>query len=228
MNNVICLKWGSKYSSEYVNKLFNSVKRNCKKEINFFCLTEDKRGLDKKIKIIDLNEKCKNAKLEGWWIKPSIFELKELEGQTVFLDLDVVIVSSIDFLFTNNDDSSFYYIQDFYYPHHHANGVDRINSSVMVFNNKFHFGISEYFFNNLDYCSSRNFDGDQDFISEYIKDNFHCKRINDEFVWSYKRGYERDFFKQIKGIPKNGKICIFHGNPNPDQVKDEWVKTNWI
>jgi hypothetical protein len=29
-------------------------------------------------------------------------------------------------------------------------------------------------------------------------------------------------------IPDGGKICIFHGKPNPDEVDIHWVKEFWI
>ena len=43
-NYVVCLKHGSKYSSEYVNKLYNMCKRHLTVPYEFVCFTDDLRG----------------------------------------------------------------------------------------------------------------------------------------------------------------------------------------
>ena len=47
---VLCLKHGTKYSADYVNRLYNMVKRNCRIDYEFVCMTEDANGLDSNIK----------------------------------------------------------------------------------------------------------------------------------------------------------------------------------
>ena len=47
--NVICMKWGSLYNAEYVNKLYNSVKRNLTLDFNFYCFTEDGKDINQNI-----------------------------------------------------------------------------------------------------------------------------------------------------------------------------------
>ncbi len=68
--NVVCLKYGDKYSSLYVNRLFNMVKRHTTGDIGFFCITENPVGLDPDIKIIQIPEV---KGLQGWWYKPFVF-----------------------------------------------------------------------------------------------------------------------------------------------------------
>ena len=53
-NYVVCLKHGSKYSSEYVNKLYNMCKRHLTVPYEFVCFTDDLRGIDANIKTITL------------------------------------------------------------------------------------------------------------------------------------------------------------------------------
>ena len=43
--NVICMKWGTKYSSEYVNKLYSMVARNLSVPFRFVCFTDDADGI---------------------------------------------------------------------------------------------------------------------------------------------------------------------------------------
>ena len=52
--NVICMKWGEKYDSSYVNILYNMVDRNLKRPFRFVCFTDNKSGLSNSIESFDL------------------------------------------------------------------------------------------------------------------------------------------------------------------------------
>jgi hypothetical protein len=69
-NYVVCLKWGTKYSAEYVNKLYNMVKRNLTINYEFVCFTEDKKGIDPTIRV----EPLPSLSVSGWWYKPWFFK----------------------------------------------------------------------------------------------------------------------------------------------------------
>ena len=45
MKNVICMKWGTKFSPEYVNVLASRVKKNITGDYRFVCFTDDTTGL---------------------------------------------------------------------------------------------------------------------------------------------------------------------------------------
>ena len=93
---VLCLKHGTKYSSDYVNTLYNMVQRHCTLDYEFVCLTDDPRGLNENIKILSLP-----GHLQGWWCKPYMFSKDlPLKGIVLYMDLDVVISDNIDKLFT--------------------------------------------------------------------------------------------------------------------------------
>ena len=51
---VLCLKHGTKYSANYVNKLYNMVKRHCTLDYEFVCLTDDSAGIDENVKILPM------------------------------------------------------------------------------------------------------------------------------------------------------------------------------
>ena len=53
MNYIVCLKWGKKYSAEYVNKLYYMTQRHCKVPHEFVCFTDDLRDINPKIKTIN-------------------------------------------------------------------------------------------------------------------------------------------------------------------------------
>ena len=100
--NVLCMKWGTKYSADYVNTLYAMVSRNLSREFRFVCLTEDARGLDKKIEVFPLPEIA--VSLDGperGWNKLAVFSetLYDLKGKVLCLDLDLIITGSLDDIF---------------------------------------------------------------------------------------------------------------------------------
>ena len=93
---VLCLKHGTKYSADYVNKLYNMVQRNCTLDYKFVCLTDDPKGINKEVTILPLP-----GGIAGWWCKPYMFSKDlPLDGTVLYMDLDVVIADNIDKLFT--------------------------------------------------------------------------------------------------------------------------------
>lgn len=83
-----CIKWGDKYSAEYVNRLFRAVQRNLTVPHTFVCYTDNADGLD-----------CLALPLPaghiGWWYKLFLFSL---DRPVLVIDLDVVILRNIDAL----------------------------------------------------------------------------------------------------------------------------------
>lgn len=93
--NILTVKWGTKYDSEYVNKLYRGFTRNATRKFRFICFTDNEVGLDEHIECRKLIEEWK-----GWWGKASIFSKEhKLSGLKFFIDLDMVIAGSLDELF---------------------------------------------------------------------------------------------------------------------------------
>ncbi|CAE7488727.1 unnamed protein product [Symbiodinium microadriaticum] len=90
---VACLKWGKRYSSVYVNRLWAASRRHLRMPSRFVCFTEDPAGLDDSIEVRPLP-----ASLPLWWGKAYLFsEEAGLDGNRVlFLDLDQVILGDLD------------------------------------------------------------------------------------------------------------------------------------
>ena len=45
-----CLKWGTLYGSEYVNRTYGGLLKYCKKPFDFVCYTDNSKGISSKIK----------------------------------------------------------------------------------------------------------------------------------------------------------------------------------
>lgn len=232
-NYVVCLKHGSKYSSEYVNVLDSMVKRHTTVPYEFVCFTDDLRGINPGIR----TERLKENGMSGWWYKPMFFDKNlPLDGNILFFDLDVIIHNNIDKLFLFNPDS-FSICRDF----NRSIRPDwkHFNSSVF----KLRTGSLSHVYDNFVADTAkyiRKFHGDQDWIYAQVKDRTSdYKYWPDNWIRSYKwemrdrkdlqriNGY-RNFSKKAEPkVIKESCIAVFHGEPHPHQCDDDWVKENW-
>ena len=235
--NIVCLKWGSKYPAEYVNRLYRMVRSNITRPYRFICLTEQAEGI---VDGVEIRPIALDPDIRGWWYKLQLFQeqLSDISGATLFVDLDVVIVGNIDALFDYQADA-FCIIRDL-----QAGKV--YNSSV------FRLNIGQFAHVWQDFQTDKKaivarLHGDQDWISECIHD---AQLWPSEWVVSFKKQCQaRDKrswgvvgewlrskgFLQAKGeaiIPPGARIVYFHGKPDPDDVADSnygiWKKASWI
>jgi hypothetical protein len=102
MKTILCMKWGTLYAAEYVNRLYSMVSRNVTGPLRFVCLTDDAEGVDDRVEIFP----CPSLPIEDprrnlGWRKLSLFapEVADIEGAFLYLDLDIVVVDSLDPLF---------------------------------------------------------------------------------------------------------------------------------
>ena len=96
---VVCVKWGSLYGAEYVNKLYHMSQRALGGGGvgTFVCFTEDASGLDEGIDARALP--TKRDEWRGWWYKAHVFSRDAgLVGRCLYIDLDTVIVGDMSAL----------------------------------------------------------------------------------------------------------------------------------
>jgi hypothetical protein len=229
--SVICLKWGNKYSAEYVNKLYAMVSRNISFDFEFVCFTENPAGIDKAIRI----EPLPKLPVQGWWFKPWFFskDLPIKEGTILYLDLDLIVFKNIDKLFHYKQECDFVIIRDF--NRQIRKDWDRMNSSVFRFTAQSLTTVYDEFERTIQQSVKR-FHGDQDFMYKVIKKHEFWP---DEWIQSYKWemrgrhtlgmvGGKRNFLKAgTPTILKDTSIAVFHGEPNIHDCIDEWPRANW-
>lgn len=92
MINIYCFKWGPKYGPEYVNRLYNSLKKYLNINFEMTCITDDYSNINKQIHIIDYD----------FFEHTSIFTLEKLQlmnkitdKNNLLLDLDILIHNDI-------------------------------------------------------------------------------------------------------------------------------------
>lgn len=227
---IVCLKWGEKYSAQYVNVLYNMCQRHSTVSFDFVCMTENSKGLLPNIKIKSLPP----TTLHGWWYKPYVFSRDlDLKGDVLFLDLDVVIFDNFDKLWDYYA-NEFLIIRDF--TRHMSPTWQKFNSSVFRFNAEGHHWIWDFFSKNYQNIVPKNH-GDQDFLYTMLKDR--AKYWPDNWILSYKwEMRDKEDLSTINGkrnfaqdkppkIETDSCIAVFHGDPNPSDCQDRWVIENW-
>ncbi len=105
---IVCIKWGTLFGPEYVNRLYSGVRRNISRPIRFICMTENSDGFHPEIEVLDLPEEpyaepmnaaLKVANRQCAMRKTSLFKqglIADLEGPILGFDLDVVITGALD------------------------------------------------------------------------------------------------------------------------------------
>ncbi|MCF2905268.1 glycosyl transferase [Octadecabacter sp. CECT 8868] len=104
----ICIKWGTLYPTEHVNRLYRAVLRNTNREVDFYCMTELADGLDDGITALPLEEQPyearmtatqKTVKKQGALRKIAMFNpalFSKDVGPVLALDLDILITGDLD------------------------------------------------------------------------------------------------------------------------------------
>lgn len=90
MIKVFCLYYEGKYTTKYISKLYNSLKRNCKVDFEFICYSDSKVKADR---VIDLP---KETLIKAHWHKLKFFDESFTgPGDIIVMDIDQIIVSDV-------------------------------------------------------------------------------------------------------------------------------------
>jgi len=212
---VVCMKWGVKYGSDYVNKLFNMVSRNTTLDFSFICFTDNSDGFDSGIEVRPLPEMHIPNDNDRGWRKLALFSKDSgLEGRVLFLDLDTVIVGNIDPYFTIDGD--FIFIK-----HWHPSEKQGVGETGVY---RFEAGMFDDLYSNFianmekfrkQYRHEQAYVGGE--LTKQGKINFWPQEWMPSFKYTCMRPFPLNFFVDPI-LPPNARMVVFHGNPTPDQA----------
>lgn len=189
--------WGDKYHPGYVYALRDAVKKYLSVDHEFICITTSK--------LEGVTTKKPHVPYHGWWQKIGLFAPNMATGPSIYLDLDVVICGSLDYLVPYTQRPGLSAPANWA-----ASGHGGIQSSVMAWagnwNDPFYKIKPQW-----PQVSERLW-GDQEFLWEILGDNW--ARLPG--VCSYK-------YHCKQGLKKNSAVIVFHGKPDPHEVKDQWI-----
>ncbi|WP_303721225.1 hypothetical protein [Malonomonas rubra] len=220
--NVICIKWGTAYNAEYVNRLYRMIKRNTTKQFNFYCFTDDVEGLSSEIitqPMTSLNVKPEENKY-AYRKEAGLCDnnLGGLNGQRVlYFDLDVVIVDNIDCFFEFPSGNEFVIINDWNTRGDHVGQASCYSWVVGELG-----FVKKYFEEHPREVVEKYFTASQEFLSDQVVE--HYGKLNfwpESWCRSFRfhclpKGVLRHFF--TAKIPVGAKVLVFHGSPNPHEA----------
>ena len=219
------MKWGTRYGPEYVNRLYTTIKRQTKRPTKLVCFTDDASGIDKGVQIEaipDINLPPDLINLP--WRKLTVWKspLADLEGDVLFLDLDLVITGSLDDMF-DYEPGRYCVIENW-------TQLGQGNGNTSAF--RFPVGKYTHIFDD--------FQKDPDAVlSKYrIEQLYISREIDDMVFWprdwcvSFKHSllprWPLNFFVTPK-LPKNTRIVAFTGKPDQDEAaRGEWPVRHWL
>ena len=210
---VLCMKWGTKYGPEYVNRLYAMVRRHLRGDFSFVCLTDDARGVRGEVRCLPIPSLALPPGIpERGWTKLTTFEaeLHGLRGVALFLDLDVVIVDDITAFF--EEPGEFLIIHDWKRPWRITG-----NSSVYRFEIGAHADVLAEFRATQAQVRSR-LRNEQAFLSEVMQRQGRLRYWPKAWCASYKYHcippWPTNFWREPV-CPQTARIVVFHGEVNP-------------
>jgi hypothetical protein len=222
---ILCMKWGTKYGPEYVNRLYAMVARHLKGEFRFVCLTDRREGIVAQVECLPIPELALPEGIpERGWKKLTTFatDLHGLRGTALFLDLDVVIVDDITPFF--EQPGEFLIIHDWKRPWRITG-----NSSVYRFKLGAHADVLSYFQDHVEAVREK-FRNEQAFLSEHLHQQGKLTYWPDDWCASFKYHSIPRFplnYLRAPSIPAGARIVIFHGVMNPPDALIGRSNGNW-
>lgn len=193
---------GDKYSDYYPQRLQREVKKHLTIPHRFVCVTDGRE-------IEGVNCLPMDDAYPGWWQKCQLFREGVATEQNLFMDLDVVITGSLDGIVRDYCGSPFSILTNWA-----ASGWGGCQSSVMAWKDNY---MVRQIYDLFDYESvSKRLHGDQCWITE-LRDTkrIEVNPIDPKLTASYK-------YHCRESLPKGCKIVVFHGDPKPADVREDW------
>lgn len=232
--NVACVIHGNAYDWIYVDRLCNMVRRNLSLPIKFHVYTEKHRDVPNSMVKHVLPDFGLSGPKQSWWYKLEIFNTQHHSGPLLYLDLDLIITGSLDWI-TVLPLNYFWAIRDFRYLW--RPGSRGLNSSIMWFDTRLYSYVYQTFLDNNLKELMKQYKGDQDFITDTVSYNeqkcFDTSKIK-SWRWQVLDG-GFDFAKRKHYLPGTGaqldnltSVVVFHGQPKPHNVSDSTMQKLWI
>jgi hypothetical protein len=221
--HVLCLKWGTRYGPHYVNNLAAAVARHLRRPHQVHCVTDDPTGLAADVRPIPFP--ANPGVRRGWpdvLVKLLLMAdgFADLQGPCLFLDLDVVILGSLDPFFD-------YRPGEYCMIHNWVAGSRALlrrrpavgNSSLFRFEAGRSQAVVDTFLREIDRAEDRRvFNTEQAFMT------YAMGRVAwwpESWVRSYKRHCRPPFplnHLRTPRPPQDCRVLVFHGLPDPHQA----------
>ena len=218
MTNILCVKWGDKYSAQYVNNLHEMVKRYYPEPFRFLCYTDDPKGILSETIPIE-------SDLEGWWLKLELLNLFQEDTNIVF-DLDIAILNNLERLCSvkTRTLSVLYsrWKEGFVQPRARETNPTLYNSSIMKWEGDQGLDVYNYFMSKKDHMLFKYQGIDRMLFNEPVDVDLLPTGI----AYSYWKGaaYKKDGAPEK--LRKDYEVCIVNHQPKPHEIEG-WIQDYW-
>ncbi len=232
---VVCWRWSDKYTPAHVNNLYHAVQRNLQVPFEFFCLTDDDYGFERKIHTVLLPTQLGKFHARRLWIFSD--ESHRIFGDRILqLDLDIVITSDITDLISTSSDP----IKIWKYPMTTRFGYG-LNPSFLLFTPSTEYAQMWYALEAapdalIDHMNRSGWSASDQAVISWRFSHITGPRSAEPTipVWT-----DQDGIMCLKDILQNGtnghvlpptcRIVSFHGRFDPSQFLHlPWVHTHWL
>ena len=230
--NIICIKWGTMYGAEDVNRLYRQVKRHLNRPHRFVCFTDDFNGIDPGVDCQPLPELgLPEGHGDTRWRKLALFR-RDLGGMTgqvaLFLDLDLVVVDDLAPFFDLPGDYFIIRDDDLF----RAKPLRKVNAERDTFlhsvgnSSVFRYVVGDHAYILDAYladpkAATQGYEISQQFQSAQLAKHGHLNYWPKGWVVSFKNDcVPRNFlsFFSDPKLPEGAKIVAFAGNPKMEDV----------
>ena len=213
------MKWGDRYSALFVNRLYKSIIKHTQKPTKVICFTDDSKNINKNVFCRPLPKIILPKEINFTpWRKISVWQypLLKLEGDILFLDLDLVITGNLDRFFD-------------YKPGNYCVIENWTQLNMGIGNTScFRFPVGQYKhifdqFQNAPEKIWKKYHIEQIYLSEEIKEQvFWPKDWCQSFKHNLLPKWPFRLWKTAK-LPEETSVVAFTGKPDPDDViKGKW------
>lgn len=224
VQTILCMKWGTRYGADYVNRLWGMITRHTKRPTRLICYTEDGTGVHPDVEIqplldIELPEPIR------WkpWRKLALWHetLPGAEGDVLFLDLDVVITGSLDAFF-DHEPGRFCVIRNWT----QDDGIG--NTSCF----RFRVGQAPHLVTRMEADGvgiRKAYRNEQIFVTREIgvEPVFWPEEWCVSFKHSLLPRWPMNFLRPA-ALPETARVVVFTGKPDPDEARDGvWPAPLW-
>ena len=220
MINILCVKWGTAYSSEYVNKLHSMISRHFDEPFRMFCLTDNSNGVIDSVTCLPIADQ----RWDKWWNKITLLNDERIPKNTCLLfDLDVVIYGNITCLLEEVKDNLT--IAECYWvdPVRNFKGYNNnlscdLNSSIMMWNHTPEVKKVYDFFDQNQEKLVKEYKGIDKVFYYYEFEHFEIATIKNDWIQSYHHtGFDKE----------KGSVLIFNQGIKQHEIKDKTVHELW-
>lgn len=253
MITACCIKWGTLFGPEYVNRLYSGVRRNIAGDLRFVCVTEQAEGLHPGIEVVPLefetfDDAMMNAPFDS---RRSSVEMRKValykpglipnhKGRLMGFDLDVVITGDLMPIWTHAPGKVSMrhdWIEK-------RKGKETGHGSVFLFDPDKH----DYIYNDMAAAPTERViearGCEQRYTSGRAMANGDFEYLPEDLVVSFKHGclpiWPLNYFK-APVLPKGAAVVCTHGRPKTAEAvtgypgllhrhsrPSAWMKDHWI